>query len=63
MSRRLCHPRLTIAGKRNTPQMSVTIASRRFSELPEPAFRFSGHQTFPLRIAWLPKAIREIQIG
>jgi Protein of unknown function (DUF4007) len=23
-------------------------------------FRFSGHQTFPLRIAWLPKAIREI---
>ena len=23
-------------------------------------FRFSGHQTFPLRISWLPKAIREI---
>ena len=27
------------------------------------AFRFSGHQTFPLRIAWLPKAIREIDRG
>jgi hypothetical protein len=27
------------------------------------AFRFSGHQTFPLRIAWLPKAIREIVSG
>jgi hypothetical protein len=27
------------------------------------AFRFSGHQTFPLRIAWLPKAIREIDAG
>lgn len=23
-------------------------------------FRFSGHQTFPLRISWLPKAIREL---
>ena len=27
------------------------------------AFRFSGHQTFPLRIAWLPKAIQEIACG
>ena len=26
-------------------------------------FRYSGHQTFPLRIAWLPKAIREIDSG
>ena len=26
-------------------------------------FRYSGHQTFPLRIAWLPKAIREITSG
>ena len=26
-------------------------------------FRYSGHQTFPLRIAWLPKAIREIASG
>jgi hypothetical protein len=26
-------------------------------------YRFSGHQTFPLRIAWLPKAISEIISG
>jgi hypothetical protein len=26
-------------------------------------FRFSGHQTFPLRIAWIPKAVREIVAG
>ena len=29
----------------------------------EPTFRFSGHQTFPLRIAWIPKAVREIVAG
>ena len=27
------------------------------------SFRFSGHQTFPLRIAWLPKAVAEICKG
>jgi hypothetical protein len=27
------------------------------------AFRFSGHQTFPLRITWIPKAIAEIVGG
>lgn len=27
------------------------------------SYRFSGHQTFPLRIAWLPKAIAEIVRG
>jgi hypothetical protein len=26
-------------------------------------YRFSGHQTFPLRIAWLPKVIKEIALG
>ena len=26
-------------------------------------YRFSGHQTFPLRIAWFPKAIAEIAAG
>jgi hypothetical protein len=26
-------------------------------------FRFSGHQTFPLRIAWIPKAVGEIVRG
>ncbi len=29
----------------------------------ETLYRFSGHQTFPLRIAWLPKAALEIQAG
>jgi hypothetical protein len=29
----------------------------------EPSFRFSGHQTFPLRIAWIPKAVAEIVHG
>jgi hypothetical protein len=31
--------------------------------LTAPSFRFSGHQTFALRIAWLPKAIQEIVSG
>jgi len=26
-------------------------------------YRFSGHQTFPLRIAWIPKAVAEITAG
>ena len=26
-------------------------------------FRFSGHQSFALRIAWIPKAVREINAG
>lgn len=30
---------------------------------PNAAYRFSGHQTFPLRVAWLPKAIRELTNG
>ena len=29
----------------------------------ETAYRFSGHQTFPLRIAWLPKAALQIREG
>jgi len=29
----------------------------------EITYRFSGHQTFPLRIAWLPKAAAEIREG
>src|ERR1039458_8787165 len=29
----------------------------------ETSFRFSGHQTFPLRIAWIPKALGEIVHG
>ncbi|PUB84855.1 MAG: DUF4007 domain-containing protein [gamma proteobacterium symbiont of Ctena orbiculata] len=27
------------------------------------SYRFSGHQTFPLRIAWLPKAVTEVSKG
>jgi hypothetical protein len=29
----------------------------------ETSFRFSGHQTFPLRITWIPKAVAEIVGG
>jgi hypothetical protein len=29
----------------------------------ERLFRFSGHQTFPLRITWIPKAVAEISAG
>jgi hypothetical protein len=29
----------------------------------EPQYRFSGHQTFPLRITWIPKAVDEIVRG
>ena len=29
----------------------------------ETPFRFSGHQTFPLRITWIPKAVAEISGG
>lgn len=39
------------------------MSTLRDSQVQTPAFRFSGHQTFPLRIAWLPKAIREIDSG
>lgn len=28
-----------------------------------PTFRFSGHQTFPLRITWIPKAVGQIVAG
>lgn len=37
------------------------MSKRSANEIPQ--YRFSGHQTFPLRIAWLPKAIREISSG
>lgn len=32
-------------------------------ETVEVSYRFSGHQTFPLRIAWIPKAVAEIVQG
>lgn len=40
-----------------------TQASALLSEQPAAAFRFSGHQTFPLRITWIPKAVAEIAAG
>lgn len=33
------------------------------SQVQAQGFRFSGHQTFALRISWLPKAVREIVSG
>src|SRR5579871_5559462 len=29
----------------------------------DPQYRFSGHQTFPLRITWIPKVVAEIEKG
>lgn len=39
---------------RNLPSSSAQV---------DVAFRFSGHQTFPLRITWIPKAVAEIAAG
>lgn len=44
-----------------TPTMPTQAARKPQPE--GPVYRYSGHQTFPLRIAWLPKAIREIAAG
>jgi len=30
------------------------------SSITAPSFRFSGHETFPCRYAWLPKAVRHL---
>jgi hypothetical protein len=43
------------------PDLSIQSQARDSTK--SQAFRFSGHQTFPLRIAWLPKAIQEIACG
>jgi hypothetical protein len=46
------------------PTLEKSLPKReRFSGALGGSFRFSGHQTFPLRIAWLPKAIGEISSG
>jgi hypothetical protein len=51
---------------RTAPIAPVTYSSS-LSGAPSPGvestFRFSGHQTFPLRIAWIPKALVEIVRG
>src|SRR4029077_6408280 len=42
---------------------SLASDDQQFSSLAETPFRFSGHQTFPLRITWIPKAVAEIAMG
>jgi hypothetical protein len=39
------------------------LSSMAVTKNQEKQFRFSGHQTFPLRIAWIPKAVGEIVRG
>lgn len=47
-------------GKKNPAEVIVaTIATKN----QESQFRFSGHQTFPLRITWIPKVVNEIVRG
>lgn len=42
---------------------SPSAGDRQSSQSRETSFRFSGHQTFPLRITWIPKAVAEIVKG
>lgn len=53
------------ASKVQTLEMDEPGSSGDLSS-PAPAetlFRFSGHQTFPLRITWIPKAVAQISAG
>ena len=54
-------------GKVRTVQDLTADQSRSSASTPtgqgETTFRFSGHQTFPLRITWIPKAVAEIVAG
>jgi hypothetical protein len=43
----------TVSTLNAEPTLSVTTANV--------SFRFSGHQTFPLRIAWIPKVVAQFQ--
>jgi Protein of unknown function (DUF4007) len=64
---------LKIIGVKNIAKASTTkelpvVRLRSSAVLPpiaqaETQFRFSGHQTFPLRITWIPKAVAEIAAG
>lgn len=49
-----------VGGKSVSPQQGPLPSS---ASKTEPGFRFSGHQTFPLRIAWIPKAAQHIIAG
>lgn len=42
---------------------SLPSDDRQPSAAAEASFRFSGHQTFPLRITWIPKAVAQITAG
>jgi hypothetical protein len=42
---------------------SLPSDDRKPSTAAEVSFRFSGHQTFPLRITWIPKAVAQIAAG
>lgn len=48
------------SGNFNHPSSVVVLPPPKGDEL---IFRFSGHQTFPLRIAWIPKAVGQIVRG
>ena len=67
------HKLLKIIGVKNMTKASTTqelpVDRLRSSAVIRPPsqaetpFRFSGHQTFPLRITWIPKAVAEITAG
>lgn len=52
-----------VNSKPSTSTVEPAIGARRGPPATETAFRFSGHQTFPLRIAWIPKAVAAIVAG
>lgn len=53
----------SVAPKRSDRAPQATTHSLSASRPVETSFRFSGHQTFPLRMAWIPKAVGEIVRG
>ena len=52
--------RISSALKKQEMSLKVSSPSPHNAGL---SFRFSGHQTFPLRTAWIPKAVDEISRG
>src|SRR6267142_3135690 len=62
MTKTTASPR-RLQGARSGRQKHSSASADSPSTKVESAFRFSGHQTFPLRIAWIPKAVREIVRG
>src|SRR6267142_7026468 len=62
MTKTTASPR-RLQGARSGRQKHSSASADSPSTKVESAFRFSGHQTFPLRIAWIPKAVAEIMRG